>query len=99
MPTKFDIALLEKPGNEGLTKANCMDLYDMLNEPEGYPIEIPNTMGESSAMGFITPFAAEKINYEYKGLTKYLQEILGDMEKETENGCYVWNQLNIYMSR
>lgn len=48
----YDIVLIEKPGELGLTKAEVMDMYDSLNGDEAYPIEIYNCGGGSSAMGF-----------------------------------------------
>lgn len=99
MPTKFDIVLLEKPDTDGLTKANCMDLYDMLKESEAYPIEIPNFNNNSMVIGFITPTAAEELKYEYEKLTQYIQQILGDIALENEMGYYTWQQLDIYLSR
>ena len=55
---KYDIALLEKPGEDGLTRTEIEMLLDKLdtkpNPLSVYPIEIENSAGESSAMGFIT---------------------------------------------
>lgn len=97
--TTFDIVLLEKPGVIGLTKSEVMDLYNMLNQNEGYPIEIENLDGESSAMGFITPNAAYQLKYEYDMLNKKIGEILADMNLENENGVYRIENLDVYLSR
>ena len=99
IPTTFDIVLLEKPGVEGLTKSEVMDLYNMLKHPEGYPIEIENVDGESSAMGFITPNAAYQLKYEYNMIKKKIGEILADMNLENENGVYRIENLDVYLSR
>ena len=61
----FEIALIEKPGCDGLTKADIMDLYDLLSQSEAFPVEIGDINGNSAAMGFITPQAAEELQYEY----------------------------------
>ena len=101
MKTEFNIVLKEKPHDEGLTKAEVMDLYDMLSGVEAIPIEI---QGEySTAMGFINLTDAEFMNYDYSNLESYIQEILNDMEKENED-CEYQIDTNcgystIYMSR
>ena len=102
MDTFFEITLIEKPGLAGLTRAEVNDLHDMLSSLEAYPIEIGDINGNSSAMGFITPKAAEKLEYEYdqnSDLGKFISAILDDMDKESENGQYEFNGLRIYMSR
>lgn len=98
-PTIFDIVLLEKHGVKGLTKTEVMDLYNMLKQPEGYPIEIENLDGESSAIGFITPNAAYQLKYEYDMLKKKIGEILADMNLENETDVYCIENLDIYLSR
>ena len=102
IPSLFDIALIEKPGTEGLTKSNVIDLFDMLEETEAYPIEIGDVNGNSSAMGFITPQAAEKLNYEYdqdSELGQFISSILDCMREETDDGIYKFKDLNIWLSR
>ncbi len=100
--TEFDIALIEMPGNAGLSKADMMDLYDLLADTSAFPIEIGDINGNSSAMGLITPEAAEKLQYEYdqqSALGTFISGILDDMEKETEDGRYEFNGLNIWLTR
>lgn len=99
MIIEFDIALLEKPGTEGLTRTNAMDLFDMLKQTEGYPIEIMNPEGESSAMGFITPRAAESLDYDYTEVSKEIGNILADMNLENDTGVYRIKNLDVYLSR
>ncbi len=98
----YDIALIEKPGCEGLSKANMVDLYDSLNGTEAYPIEIGHVNGESSAMGLITPTAAEKLDYEYdqsSALASYLSLVLDDMDRESDDCEYEYQGLSIWLSR
>lgn len=97
--TQFDVVFLEKPGITGLTKTEMMDLFDMLAENEAYPLEIGNPCGDSTAMGVITPAAADRLDYDYDELTKFIQKILGDMERESEDGYYEFKGLRIYLSR
>lgn len=97
----YDIVLIEKPGESGLTKAEVMDMYDSLNGDEAYPIEIYNCSGESSAMGFISTAAAEAINYDYEasGYPKFVGKILGDMTLESPLGIYEFKGLKILLTR
>lgn len=102
MEKYYDLVLIEKPGNEGLIKTEVIDLMDMLNSLEGFPLEIGDINGNSSAMGFITPTAAEKLQFEYdqdSELGRFISSILDDMDKESEDGTYVFKDLRIYMSR
>ena len=95
----YDIVLIEKPGELGLTKTEVMDMYDSLNGDEAYPIEIYNCSGESSAMGFISTAAAETIDYEASGLNAFVGEILGDMALESPLGVYKFKGLKIFLTR
>ncbi len=98
----FEVALIEKPGCEGLTKSEVMDLHDMLSRPEAFPIEIGDVNGNSSAMGFITPQAAEELQYEYgqdSELGQFISSILNDVDKESEDGTYIFKELRIWMNR
>ncbi len=98
----FEIALIEKPGCEGLTKSEVMDLHDMLSRHTAFPVEIGDINGNSSAMGFITPQAAEELQYEYgqdSELGQFISSILDDMDKESEDGTYMFKDLRIWMGR
>jgi hypothetical protein len=79
-----------------------MDLHDMLSGLEGYPLEIGDINGNSTAMGFITPEAAEKLQFEYgqeSELGRFISSILDDMNKESEDGVYEFRGIRIYLSR
>lgn len=99
MKTKFDIVLLEKPEGEGLTRSECMDLFDILKGVKGCPIEIGQANGTSFAMGFVAMTAVDRFYSEYTLGQQYIREILNDMRLEHEDGCYTWNGLDIYLSR
>ena len=102
MEKYYDVTLIEKPGNAGLIKNEVVDLMDMLNSLEGFPLEIGDINGNSSAMGFITPTAAEKLQYEYgqdSELGQFISSILDDMNKESEDGTYEFKELRIWMNR
>lgn len=99
MATTFDVVLLEKKTLEGLTKAEVMDLYDMLSENSAFTLEVENFYGDSIAMGFIAESAAERLYYCYSGLQQYIESILADMAEENELGVYRYDGLDIYLSR
>ena len=97
---KYVIVLREKPGAWGLTKKDVMELYDMLDGEEAFTLELEPEFVESSAMGFITPEAAEALEYEYKtGLREFVANILDDMENESEDGTYEYKGIRIHLSR
>lgn len=95
----FGITLVEKPNVDGLTKAEVMEMYDQMNGDEAYPLEISGC--ETSAMGFITPEAAEVLNYDYQesGLNDFVAVILDDMNNESEDGTYEFRGIRIHLSR
>ena len=98
----FEVALIEKPGCEGLTKSEVMDLYDMLSQSEAFPVEIGDVNGNSAAMGFITPQAAEELDYMYgqdSELGEFISSILDDMHNESDDCIYSFKNLKIWMSR
>lgn len=95
----FGITLVEKPNVDGLTKAEVMEMYDQMNGHEAYPLEIRGC--ETSAMGFITPEAAEILDYDYQesGLNDFVAVILDDMNNESEDGTYEFRGIRIHLSR
>ena len=98
----YEVVLIEKPGCEGLTKSEVMDLYDMLSRPEAFPIEIGDVNGNSAAMGFITPQAAEELDYMYgqdSEFGQFISSILDDMNRESDDCTYIFKDLRIWMSR
>lgn len=95
----FGITLVEKYNVDGLTKAEVMKMYDQMNGDEAYPLEISGC--ETSAMGFITPEAAEILDYDYQesGLNDFVTVILDDMNNESEDGTYEFRGIRIHLSR
>jgi hypothetical protein len=83
---EYNIALLEKPLDEGLSKSEVMNLFDMLSGVNAIPIEI---QGEhSTAMGFINLTDAEFMNYDYTKLEDFVKSVLNDMNNENDNCEY-----------
>lgn len=98
---KIDVALIEKPFFEGLSFLDVKGLFDLLSSDEVYPIEIQSNC-ESSAMGFITSEAADKIDYAYEINTRFanfITDILNDMENESEDHIYKYRGLKIWLGR
>ena len=100
----YDIALLEKHDTDGLNGNEINRLYEVLHSSgveEVYPIEIPALEHESSAMGFISNKAAEKIGYDYvgSGLFPFIGGILADVNQESEDGTYEFKGLTIFLTR
>ena len=97
----YGVALLEKPLDAGLTKNESTKLFDRLHGIEAIPIEIQAE--HSTAMGWINLTDAEILNYEYTGLTEFIQTILEDMENENPDGVYVYddgtNEIDIFLTR
>lgn len=93
---KYGIALMEKYGVDGLNKSDIDLLYGLTTDVFGngsqkvFPIELEAREHESSAMGFITPKAAEILDYDYEksGLRDFIATILDDMEKESADKRY-----------
>ena len=103
---KYDIALLEKPGEDGLTRTEIEMLLDKLdtkpNPLSVYPIEIENSAGESSAMGFITTEGAEKICFMYDDSSELgckIRSILADMNNERPDKTYQFGDITVFLDR
>lgn len=87
---KYDVVLIEKPFFEGISFLEIKSLFNLLLTDEVYPIEIQSNC-ESSAMGFITSEAADKIDYVYETNTyfaNFITDILDDMKNESEDHTY-----------
>lgn len=99
---KFDLVLLEREGESGLTKDDVLMLLEKLNSDEFFPIEIYAKQHESSAMGFITTKFADTLDFDYdaSGLNTFIANILDDMQNETKNGVYdTFKNSKIYLTR
>ena len=98
---KYDVVLIEKPFFEGISFLEIKSLFNLLLTDEVYPIEIQSNC-ESSAMGFITSEAADKIDYAYETNTyfaNFITDILNDMDKESEDHTYEFKGLKIWLGR
>lgn len=98
---KYDVVLIEKPFFEGISFLEIKSLFNLLLTDEVYPIEIQSNC-ESSAMGFITSEAADKIDYAYETNTyfvNFITDILDDMKNESEDHTYEFKGLKIWLGR
>ena len=100
---KFGIVLKEKPGEDGLTRDDIVELlYLMDTEAEFYPVEFMAHCHECCAMGFITTDAANELDFEYdenSDIRDFIANILDDMDLETENGEYDFGVILIKITR
>lgn len=95
----FDIALIEKEVERGLSRTEIIDLTDFFEYQEMLPIEIEGD--NSSAMGFISRNYAEKIDYDYEksGLNQFIANILNDKSLESNDCTYNFVGGYIYLTR
>ena len=89
MNTKYDMVLLERPLDKGLSLEEVARILSFVDDSNFIPVEI---QGEnSSAMGFIGTKKADQIEYEYlegSNLFNFVQEIMEDVEKERPDCTY-----------
>lgn len=97
---KYGIALKEKVFTDGLTRKDVVDLFDMLNNKEAYPIEFEARERECSAMGFITREVAELFDYDYEssGLRDFIAVVLDNKSDESEVCKYEFKGVSIWLS-
>ena len=99
---KYDIVLLEKEGETGLKKEEVKKLLDHIRGEEVYPLEFPSKTHDCGAMGFITPEAANKLDFIYDYGSKihdFIASILDDIELESTNHTYSYQGLSIWLDR
>ena len=98
---KYDVVLLEKEGENGLNAGEVEQMFRKLNGKEAYPVEYFGVV-ESSAMGFITKEAANKIDFETdnkSAIGRFIGGILDDLNLESGMNEYKFNGLDIFLSR
>lgn len=90
---KFDAVFIER--EVSLTKQDIADILSVLPDGETFiPLEIEGDA--SSAMGFITYYAADRIDFLYDKdhyLYRFIQEILNDMEIENMLCVYEFEEV------
>lgn len=94
---KFDIVLMERPHENGLTKIEISELLEKVDYGELIPLDIVGDY--SSAMGFIRLDSADQLNYDLDDLNEYVKNIINDMKNESEDCTYKFDTLTIWLSR
>ncbi len=84
--TKFGAAFIQKPLDEGLTKSEVSDLFDILKDASAIPFEVQSE--NVVAMGFVNRTDAELMDYDFKPLEAFVREIISDTVNENETGQY-----------
>ena len=74
---KFDLVLKEKPLDTGLTVLDIREMVCRIDTSQTlFPLDIQSEESSSSAIGFITGSAFERIDYDEKKLADFLRETL-----------------------
>ena len=80
---EYNIVLLGKPIDEGLSIDEVVCMYRMLSSTEALPVDIQVRDGYCiRVLGFIAQYDAELMSYDYSLLEGKVKEIIGDMGKE-----------------
>ena len=101
MYTNYNVVLIEKALDEGMTRSEIFDLLDLVSGEEYNPIEIEGN--NSVAMGFIDHEMDELIDFDHTQIKNFVREILNDMELENDDCSYeidrVWGKITVWLSR
>ena len=101
----YDVVLKEKPDTDGLEKAEIIVMLGLMSDFEQVvPVEYSNINGTSTAMGFFSVKAADKLDFrisdsEGSPFACFIGNILGDMNLESPTGEYEFEGLKIFMTR
>ena len=73
----YDAVFLMTPCDDGIEKGNVRNMLDMIKSENGTVLllDMDQYFTENGCCGIISIEAAEKLDYEYKDLGKYLYEI------------------------
>lgn len=98
---EYGIALKEKPFVDGLNRSELTELFDCLDSIEAYPLELEARNCECTAMGFITPAAADILDYDYEtsGLHDFIAMILDNINNESYDCTYEFKGIMIRLYR
>lgn len=101
MYTNYNVVLIEKALDEGMTRSEIFDLLDLVSGEEYNPIEIEGN--NSVAMGFIDYEIDELIDFDHTQIENFVKEILNDIELENDDCSYeidrVWGKITVWLSR
>lgn len=92
-----DVVLLQTPLESGLNQESILSIANSLQPGEEY-IPFSTSENNSSAHGFIRATVLEELDWQANKIEEFVKEMIGDMEKESENGFYEMdNGLCIYI--
>lgn len=94
-----DVALFEKPVGTGLTTKEVLALLSKVKGDEVYLIEIENTNGTSSAIGFVSASAANQNSFSEEMLKTEIAKILDDVSLENAHNQYSVCNANVILLR
>ena len=89
---RIDVALMEKPVDDGLTMKEIMKLLSIINGDEVYLIEVEQENGTSSAMGFVSVDAANKNSFSEEMLKAEVAKVLNNAEFSYEYTIFKVNE-------
>ena len=93
----YDIVLLERPLDTGLSKTEISAIFDLLPNDTAIPLEFQAEY--STAMGAIDTETAEALDYNYDALSEFIVTILNDMDNENSTNEYDFEGRSIYLTR
>lgn len=85
-PETFDMALIEKTLDEGLTREDITELSDRIGDTQVIPIKIQSEY--SAAMGFISQKAMERMRCDLWEITECVKLILESMTPDDNDNRY-----------
>jgi len=102
MKLSFGIALKEKPLDEGLTKEEILDLFDLMHGVVAIPMDVRS--GDSAAMGFINRTDAGFLGHDLDPVSDFIRILLEDSNLASDDGTYIYtsqngSEIDIYLSR
>lgn len=87
----LDAAFIILPHENGLNRKEINELLDIVNSEEVYTLDIEGDF--SDAIGFISANSFdEKLDFNAKELSEYIEAILNDVELENSNETYHWRK-------
>lgn len=95
---KYDIVLMTKPRDRGLTEKESQVLWEKLAENEAYPEELCTRDGDTFFLGFVGKTASAVYYYNRDKIYEYLEVIRKEVE-DTDHTEYKYGKLSIYISK
>ena len=99
-----DIAVMEVQEDRGITINDINYLLNKMDEKENdkgeyYPIIVDHPNGTSYAIGFIKKSVLDIFGGTSDEIERFIQEIINDVTKETEDHIYQHHDVSFYIGR